>query len=305
MYTTVDEAQVQDLLTRMKAGRIERITVLAGGLANSNYRIDRIDAPPLVLKVCDERDVAAARRVAANAVWLQQHNVPTPAPLPGPDGDWITVVDGRAWMVQPFVPGHWIRPTAEALFQLGQALAHLHATPIPPDISKSFAMGFTLFEEIVAKADNQNFDHPFVERLRTSLRSLRPQLPDDVPRGIVHGDLFPSNALAENEKLVAILDWEEICHERLVLDLAMTVVGHGWHDGKPVPERWHALRKGYESIRKLTPTEKATLPLFHEYATLSIAGWRFGQFVLDEPDKAPEYGYEEMALRLDVPYPFD
>ena len=43
MYTSVDAKQVQDLLTRMKAGQVADISILAGGLANSNYRVDRVD----------------------------------------------------------------------------------------------------------------------------------------------------------------------------------------------------------------------------------------------------------------------
>ena len=305
MYTPVQDAQIQSVLDGMKAGQLAAVTPLTGGLANSNYRLDRTDAEPLVLKICDERGIEEARSVALQAVWMADHGIPTPKPLQGPNGDWITVIDNRAWMFQPYVAGQWIQPTPKALQSLGRALALLHQVPSPPGLCPVFNMGFPLFETIVAKVDARNMQHPYAEQLREALDSLRSQLPTDVPHGVIHGDLFPSNALEQEGTLVAILDWEEICYERFALDLAMTVVGHGWQDGKPAPERWRALRAGYESIRPLEPVELETMALFHRYAMLSIGAWRFNQFVLDHPELTPEHSYAEMAERLAIPYPFD
>ena len=304
MYTHVDEAQLQSLLNQMNAGQLTAITPLSGGLANSNFRIDRADHSPLVLKVCDERSIAEARLVAEQAVWIADHSVPTPKPLPSPDGGWITVIEGRAWMLQPFIAGQWISPTKSALQSLGRALAQLHQVPEPPGLCSVFNMGFPLFQTIVEKVDKTNTVHPFAETLRDALQALQHQLPTDIPKGIIHGDLFPSNALEQDGSLVAILDWEEICHERFALDLAMTVVGHGWQGNRPVPERWQHIRSGYESVRPLEAVELESMADFHRYAILSIGAWRFNQFVLDHPELTPTNSYEEMVERLTIPYPF-
>ncbi len=60
-----------------------------------------------------------------------------------------------------------------------------------------------------------------MERLKPTLTIQSQQL----PKGILHSDIFPDNALFEGEDLVAIIDWEEICYGELLIDIAMTVVG--------------------------------------------------------------------------------
>ena len=130
------------------------------------------------------------------------------------------------------------------------------------------------------------------------------QIPDDLPQGIIHGDLFPDNVLGRAGGVEAILDFEEGCIHTLAFDLAMTYVGFGWKDGKPDASLWQALRAGYESVRPLTTAEVAAMPLLHRYATLAIAAWRYWQFVLNIEDSPHAERYLEMTARLDEPLPF-
>ena len=84
----------------------------------------------------------------------------------------------------------------------------------------------------------------------------------------------------------------------------MTFVGFGWSDGEPITERWQAIIAGYESIRKLNESERNALPHLHRYATLSIAAWRYWQFVMNIPNTEYSDRYVEMISRLDKSLPF-
>jgi hypothetical protein len=57
-------------------------------------------------------------------------------------------------------------------------------------------------------------------------------------------------------------------------------------------------------VRKLTATEHAALPNLHRFATLSVAAWRYWQFVMNIPDTEHADRYLEMTARLDKPLPF-
>ena len=72
----------------------------------------------------------------------------------------------------------------------------------------------------------------------------------------------------------------------------------------PVSERWVSLLAGYESIRKLTEEEITALPHLHRLATLSIAAWRYWQFVINMPDTDHTDRYLQMTNRLDKELPF-
>jgi homoserine kinase type II len=302
-YTQVTPDRLQILLDEWGAGRATSVEPL-GGLANSNFRVARDGAPPLVLKIYEEHSVEAAERLVDQAAWLSERGVPTPASLAGPDGRRVWVRGDRAWTLQPFVEGHDLEPSPEALRSLGCGLARLHLAGTPPGLTEGFGMGFSLFDDLFVRADRDDAWSPFLRQLRSDARQLRRDIPADLPAGAIHGDLFPDNVRFEGSELVAILDLEELCRDWLALDLAMAFVGCGWVDGQPMADLWGALRSGYESIRPLTDAESSALPHLHHYATSGIAAWRYGQFVMNHPELGLGSCYEEMAQRRSVGLPF-
>jgi Ser/Thr protein kinase RdoA (MazF antagonist) len=84
----------------------------------------------------------------------------------------------------------------------------------------------------------------------------------------------------------------------------MTFVGFGWENNLPVAEHWFSLLEGYQSVRKLTEEEIHSLPYLHRLATLSIAAWRYWQFVINLPNTKHTDRYLEMTDRLDKELPF-
>lgn len=115
-----------------------------------------------------------------------------------------------------------------------------------------------------------------------SPQTLRPVLLNNVtlvadsPTVIKSGDLFQDNILGHPGKILAILDFEEVCFNILAIDLVVAFIGCCWIDEKPVEELWFSLLSGYESVRPLLPEERAALPELYRYANLSVAAWRKG-----------------------------
>lgn len=305
IYTDVGLDAVQEHLEWLGAGRATSVTAMDGGLANTNYRIERVGAGALVLKICDALSVDRARMVAELCALLAARGVPTPAPLAGPAGALVREVDGRAWMVQPFVQGEWPARTPESLESVGEALAQLHAVPPLAGLPVGLPMGFTLWDALLkraAAADRRlgQAEREMVARFRAARASLGALLgAAELPRGIVHGDLFPDNTLVKGGRVTALLDFEDASVDALAVDVAMTFTGFGWVDGRPVRALWEALLAGYERYRPLTDGERALLPALHRYATLAICAWRFDHFILQRPDLGGRDRWTEMAARLD------
>jgi homoserine kinase type II len=206
-------------------------------------------------------------------------------------------------MLLPYIPDGWLGFDDASLFSLGKVQAELHATPPPDSLGRDFVVGFTLFNRLFKLADEKNIWSPFLHRLRTEAIILDQEIPKNLPTGVIHGDLFPDNVLGSNGEVTAILDFEECCVEVLVLDIAMSLVGFGWQDGCPVESRWLAIISGYESVRILTDEEWVALPILHRYATLSVAAWRYWQFVINIPNTEHTNRYVEMVERIDVELP--
>lgn len=303
-YTDVSAEQASELLDAAGMPALEEIEPLAGGWANSNYLLSLSDGARLVLKVWDEQTPAKVEQIISHTCWIAEHGVPTPVPLPLNDGERMMVRNGLAWMLQPFIEGGWLGSELDSLHDLGRVQALLHAVPECEGIPTEISIGFGLWRRMFMSAEEEDSWSPFLRLLEQEETILVQRIPEDLPRGLIHGDLYPDNVIGRPGEVLALLDFEEICVDSLAFDLVTTFVGFGWRDGEPVAERWHELLAGYETVRSLTEVEHAALPDLHRYAILSVAAWRYWQFVINMPGTEHADRYLEMVARLDQPTPF-
>ncbi len=303
-YTDVSIEEASWLLAAAGVAPLRKIESLAGGWANSNYLVTLDDDTKLVLKVWDERPPREVEQIIQHTCWLADHGVLTPTPLLLEGDVRMLVKDNLAWMLMPFIEGGWLTSDVVSLYELGKAQAQMHEVPIHEDIPTTFSIGYALWDKMVKEAHENGSMTPFLELLEEESTRLKQSIPDDLPSGIIHGDLYPDNVIGRAGEVLALLDFEEICVESLAMDLVTTYVGFGWKDGSPVPELWDALLAGYESIRPLTEVERASLPELHRFAVLAVAAWRYWQFVIHVPGTKHTNRYVEMVERLDKTLPF-
>ena len=190
-----------------------------------------------------------------------------------------------------------------SLRNLGQAMARLHQIPLDECFPDDYRMGWSLFERMYAMAEEANEWTEFLVNLKEESNKLQGRIHEDLPRGVLHGDLFPDNVIGEGS-VSAILDLEEAWIGPCAFDLVMAFVGFGWQNGAPIRQRWDALLNGYQSVRPLTDSEREALPALHRYATLSIAAWRYWKHVMSEPDEELAERYLEMVDRLKIEFEF-
>ena len=97
-----------------------------------------------------------------------------------------------------------------------------------------------------------------VEELRPELRRLerdRSAVNDQIPQGLIHGDLFMDNVLYRGPTLVALLDFEQAAWGRPVYDLAVSVLAFGFGLDDFRSDITRAFIDGYLDTRPLEPIE--------------------------------------------------
>ena len=301
-YTEVTLAEASEVIKKAGFRNLLSIEKLKGGWANSNYKLILEDQTKLVLKIWNEQSQDEVNYLLNITSFLVNSGIPTPKPIVFDNEDFLIMKDGLPWTILPFVEGNWLGCDYDSLFSLGAIQAKIHLIDPPNNLRSDFSMGGKLFEKLFLFADTNNDWNDFLLELKSS-KSLSLNL-DKLPRGIIHGDLFPDNVIGYNNQAISILDFEEVCNDILAFDLVMTFVGFGWENGEPIGDRWNAILDGYQSIRILTKEEISALPDLHKLATLSIAAWRYWQFKINMPNTEHEDRYLEMTSRLNKVLPF-
>ena len=303
-YTEVSLDDASAVIEATDMSELLSIGKLAGGWANSNYILTLKDATKLVLKIWNEQSLEEVEYLLSMTSYLADNGIPTAKPINFSNGELMLIKDGLAWTLLPFVEGQWLESNHSSLYSLGKIQANLHLLKPPEGLKSNFSMGNTLFEKLFSIADETHGWSDFLNMLKTESILLTENIGQDLPKGIIHGDLFSDNVIGTKDKVKSLLDFEEMCYDVLAFDLVMTFVGFGWENGHPVSERWNSLLAGYQSVRKLNEAEIDSLSDLHRLATLSIAAWRYWQFVINLPNTEHTDRYLEMTARLDKKLPF-
>ena len=302
-YTEVSFQDASDIIIAAGLSNLVNLEKLSGGWANSNYKLSLNDNTKRVLKIWDGKTLDEVNYLLSITTYLSDNDVPTPSPIPFSNGEFMVVKDGLAWTLLPFVEGAWLEPNYSSLHSLGRIQASLHLVIPPVNLKDKYSRGNSLFDKLFSIANERNEWSDFLHMLKSESTRLKQNI-GELPRGIIHGDLFPDNILGTNDNINSILDFEEVCYDILAFDLVMTFVGCGWENGEPVVERWVALLEGYQSVRMLSHEERDSLSDLHHLATLSIAAWRYWQFVINLPNTEHTGRYLEMIDRLNKSLPF-
>ena len=301
-YTEVSLEEASEVIGLAGFKELISIEKLDGGWANSNYKLSLSDGTKLVLKIWNEQHEDRVEYLLGITTYLSELGIPTPKPISFNNNEYLIMKNNLPWTILPFIDGEWLGNDYQSLFTLGQIQANMHLAVPPKNLECDFSMGITLFDKLFKIADERNCWDDFLLTLKSS-RSIYEKL-DKLPKGIIHGDLFPDNVIRQNDGNLFLLDFEEVCNDILAFDLAMTFVGFGWEEGEPINDRWVAILEGYQSVRKLTKEELDALPDLHKLATLSIAAWRYWQFKINLPGTKHENRYLEMTDRLEKKLPF-
>jgi homoserine kinase type II len=93
-------------------------------------------------------------------------------------------------------------------------------------------------------------------RLEQEIFLLEEEWPNDLPKGLIHGDIWPKNILFREDSISGVLDFNPT-YDPYILDLANILKGIP----KETPNSKEALLLGYELSRPLTPIEFKSLDL--------------------------------------------
>jgi homoserine kinase type II len=272
VYTAIDETSLDAFLAAYDIGPAVQLHGIAQGVENSNYVL-MTERGRFILTLYERRVEPADLPFFLGLMdHLAARGVPCPTPVHGRDGEALRSLCGRQAAVVSFLEGtspHRVR--APQCAALGAALAHLHLAGAGFEMARANALSVSgwrpLFEACRADADRVM---PGLEaEIDRELRQIEDQWPDDLPRGVIHADLFPDNVFFQGDRLTGIIDFYFACVDIIAYDLAICL--NAWcfePDGAFNITKARQMLAAYRARRAFTPRELAALPLLARGAAL-------------------------------------
>ncbi|MHA6721413.1 homoserine kinase [Sphingomonas sp. RS2018] len=226
VYTQVSAEALRVFLADYDVGDLVSAKGIAEGVENSNYLVDT-DAGRFILTLYEKR-VAAGDLPYFMALLdhLAGKGLAVPPAMTARDGTAIRELAGRPACLIRFLTGVSLStPTPAQAHAAGRALADLHGASADFTQDRPNSMGVDTWR-------------PLLDRCGTSLDDIAPGFhadigvalgatlatwptADELPRGVIHADLFPDNVLMLGDDVTGLIDFYFACTDYRLYDLAI------------------------------------------------------------------------------------
>jgi len=181
--------------------------------------------------------------------------------------------------------------TSNRLEGLGQILANLHLIGRGYKKGIDNRFGFNKVIAIYREVRKQLPAHlkNIVRVLDDEVAYLENYLDNNLPKGIIHGDLFPDNVKFKGHRIVAVIDFEAACRGKFIYDLATAVNALCFLRGRYQIDRFESLISGYESQRPLSLPEWDSFPNELRFSALRFTVTRIKDFYLCRVDEGQRF----------------
>jgi len=272
VYTDVSDEELETFIASYDIGGLTSFKGIAEGVENSNYLV-HTETGPFILTLYEKRvQPQDLPYFLALMEHLAARGISCPLPVRDREGSILKVLAGRPAALISFLEGLWIRrPGIGHCAGLGQALAKFHLAgldfPMARDNDLSLPGWRALFEEVRDKADG--VIPGLKDEIANELDYLGANWAADLPKGVIHADLFPDNVFFLDDRLSGLIDFYFACNDMLAYDVAVCL--NAWcfePDGSFNITKARVMLQAYERERALTAPELDALPLLARGAAL-------------------------------------
>ncbi len=222
---------------------------------------------------------------------LSARGCPVPRTIHDRKGAAFRKVEGKAVALIEFLPGiSPASPTPAQAQAVGGALATMHEAARDYRAERTNdlqpADWRALFDKVGWDA-LAGIDPSLTGLVRMKLPELRAAWPKDLPRSVIHADLFPDNVLMLDDRVSALIDFYFACNDLTAYDFAITHAAwcfdrEGRNFDGAVSD---ALLRGYEEVRPFSDEERQALPVLTQGACMRFIATRTFDWI-DTPEGA-------------------
>ena len=275
VYTKFNQNKIEKILTNYNLGKLNSFKGIEEGIENTNYFLS-INKKKFILTVYEKRVKSRDLPFFSNLMSsLNKANFKCPTPIINEQNKTITDFEGKKLMIVSFLEGKAKQNLSpQNCKSVGVEVAKMH------EITKNFKLKRqndlsvkswrALFDSVKDKCSNIHKDLPRL--IEENLKDVENNWPENLPRGIIHADLFHDNIFFIQDKFSGIIDFYFSCEDFFAFEIAICFNALCF-DGMKENLSFNVTKAknfidGYTSIRQLTQEEKNNIKVLSQGAAL-------------------------------------
>ena len=275
VYTQLNQNKIEEILSNYNLGKLDSFKGIEEGIENTNYFLS-VNKKKLILTVYEKRVKSEDLPFFSNLMSsLNKANFKCPAPVANNSNSTITNYNGKKLMIVSFLEGRAkSNLSPENCKVIGIETAKMHELTKNFKIKRNNNLSInswrSLFDTVKDQCSTLHKDLP--KLIEENLSSVEKKWPKDLPKGIIHADLFHDNIFFIKDKFSGIIDFYFSCEDFFAFEIAICFNALCF-DGAKENLSFNVTKAksfidGYSTVRKLSDPEKQSIKVLSQGAAL-------------------------------------
>ncbi len=283
--TKLTKADFNSILDNYDIGRYKHHRYIFTG-GNTVHKLTTTKGD-FIFKIYEQASLNFVKYQIKLMEFLNKTDVSTPKIIDTKDKKGLLIWKKKRIAIQEFVNGEKVHYAGEALARdMGEKYALLDKT-----LSKFKERMHGGRKEEQFRLVKWKISSLFGLDLRKESKAILKEINDlklnKMQRGLIHGDLCEGNFLVNDNKVSAIIDWDDVHEDYIAYELAIPIA-HNLVTRKVARKPLiRTFLKGYQKKIKLSDEDKKAIYIFTKHRELSAGSWSYDQ-IQKHPDMKDE-----------------
>jgi len=275
IYTKLNQDKIKEILSNYNLGKLESYKGIEQGIENTNYFLS-VNKKKFILTIYEKRVKSEDLPFFSDLMSsLNKSKFKCPAPISNNKNETITDFNGKKLMIVSFLEGKAkenLSPTN--CKAIGSEVAKMHELTKNFNFSRQNDLSVNswrkLFESVKDNCTKIHKDLP--KLIKENLDDVEKNWPNNLPKGIIHADLFHDNIFFIQDKFSGVIDFYFSCKDFFAFEIAICFNALCF-DGIKSNLSFNVTKAknfidGYTSVRRLTDEELNSIKVLSQGAAL-------------------------------------
>lgn len=272
ILTKLNKTDFENILSEYDIGKYTYHKHIWYALDNTAYSL-KTTKGKFLLKIIEKDKLGAIKYRIKVMEFVQERNIPIPNIIKTKKSKSLFIYRNKRILIQEFIKGKELNKYNDKLIKnIAKNLGLLGNSLLKFKLYGKFTWHDPEFKGLVWKVKKiGNFD---IEKHETLLlKEIKKIKKGRLRKSVIHADTGGSNFLIENNKLVAIIDWDDVHEDFLVYEIAV-FISNTFVSSKEIDKNGVKLfLKEYQKYIKLNEEEKKALYYFIKLRRLNAVSW--------------------------------
>ena len=226
VYTKITSREILSINNNYQIDKITKFEGIKKGIENTNYLLKN-NKKKFVLTIFEKRVQKKDLPFFMNLMdKLNQKNIICPKPLKNKKGKYLSIIKNKSACIVTFLEGKdKVKLNYKNCFEVGKNIAKFHKAANKIRLYRENSMSINklgpLLKSIKFKLIKITPDLKTI--LGTNLRNIKKDWPKNLPKGIIHGDLFIDNIFFNKNKFSGFIDFYFSSNDYLMYEVAICI----------------------------------------------------------------------------------